>query len=52
MPANRVLIRAIKGGKAPTEIHPALMLNEEPTVPNKWVQEILAGKGALPLADP
>ena len=52
MPANRVLIRAIKGGKAPTQIHPALMLNEEPTVPNKWVQEILAGQGVLPLAKP
>ncbi len=35
IPANRVLIRAIKGGRAPTEIHPALMLNEESTVPNK-----------------
>lgn len=52
MPANRVLVRAIKGGKAPTQIHPALMLNEETTVPNKWVQEILAGKGVLPLANP
>jgi tRNA1(Val) A37 N6-methylase TrmN6 len=50
--ANRILIRAIKGGRAPTEIHPALMLNEESTVPNKWVQEILAGKGILPLANP
>jgi tRNA1(Val) A37 N6-methylase TrmN6 len=52
MPANRVLIRATKGGKAPAEIYPALMLNEASTVPNKWVQEILAGNGALPLADP
>lgn len=51
-PANRVLVRAIKGGRAPTELHPALMLNEESTVPNKWVQEILAGKGILPLAKP
>ena len=52
MPANRVLIRAVKGGRAPTEIYPALMLNEEATVPNKWVQDILAGKGILPLAQP
>jgi tRNA1(Val) A37 N6-methylase TrmN6 len=51
-PANRVLIRAAKGGKAPAEIHPGLMLNEAPTVPNKWVQAILAGKGILPLAHP
>jgi tRNA1(Val) A37 N6-methylase TrmN6 len=52
MPANRVLIRAAKGGKAPAEIHPGLMLNEASTVPNKWLQEILAGKGTLPLAHP
>ena len=52
MPANRLLIRAVKGGKAPAEIHPGLMLNEASTVPNKWVQEILAGKGVLPLAYP
>jgi tRNA1(Val) A37 N6-methylase TrmN6 len=51
-PANRVLVRATKGGKAPMEIHPGLMLNEASTVPNKWVQEILAGKGVLPLASP
>jgi tRNA1(Val) A37 N6-methylase TrmN6 len=51
-PANRVLVRATKGGKAPMEIHPGLMLNEASTVPNKWVHEILAGKGVLPLASP
>jgi tRNA1(Val) A37 N6-methylase TrmN6 len=49
-PAIRVLIRAIKGGRAPTAIYPGLMLNDESGVPNKQVQEILAGKGALPLA--
>jgi tRNA1(Val) A37 N6-methylase TrmN6 len=51
-PANRILIRATKGGRAPTQIHPALMLNDESGVPNKWVQEILAGKGILPMANP
>ncbi len=51
-PAIRVLIRATKGGKAPTQIHPALMLNDESALPNKRVQEILAGKGILPLANP
>ncbi|MGH6643598.1 MAG: tRNA1(Val) (adenine(37)-N6)-methyltransferase [Bradyrhizobium sp.] len=50
--ANRVLIRATKGGRAPTRIHPGLMLNDESGVPNKEVQEILAGKGILPLATP
>jgi tRNA1(Val) A37 N6-methylase TrmN6 len=50
--AIRVLIRAIKGGKAPTKMLAALMLNDQSGVPNKQVQEILAGKGALPLAVP
>jgi tRNA1(Val) A37 N6-methylase TrmN6 len=49
-PAIRVLVRAIKGGRAPTALYPGLMLNDESGVPNKQVQEILAGKGALPLA--
>ena len=49
-PAIRVLIRAIKGGKAPTEIFAALMLNDESALPNKQMQDILAGKGVLPLA--
>jgi tRNA1(Val) A37 N6-methylase TrmN6 len=49
-PAIRVLIRAIKGGKAPTQMHAALMLNDESAVPNKESQDILAGKGILPLA--
>jgi tRNA1(Val) A37 N6-methylase TrmN6 len=50
MSAIRVLIRAIKGGKAPTRLHAALMLNDESAVPNKQVQDILAGKEVLPLA--
>ena len=49
-PANRVLVRAIKGGRAPTALCPGLMLNDESGVPTKQVQEILAGKGTLPLA--
>ncbi len=51
-PANRILVRATKGGRAPTQIHPAVLLNDESGVPNKQVQEILAGKGSLPLANP
>jgi tRNA1(Val) A37 N6-methylase TrmN6 len=51
-PAIRVLVRATKGGKAPTQIHAALLLNDESAVPNKQVQDILAGKGVLPLAQP
>jgi tRNA1(Val) A37 N6-methylase TrmN6 len=49
-PAIRVLIRAVKAGRAPTQIYAGLMLNDAPGVPNKRVQEILAGRGILPLA--
>jgi tRNA1(Val) A37 N6-methylase TrmN6 len=48
-PAIRVLVRATKGGKAPMQIYPALMLNDERGVPNKKVQDILAGNAVLPL---
>jgi len=51
-PAIRVLVRAVKGGKAPTAIHPGLMLNKESGVPNKQIEEVLAGKRELPLAIP
>ena len=46
-PAIRVLVRAIKGGKAPTQIHSAVMLKDESALPNKWLHEILAGRGVL-----
>ena len=49
-PAIRILIRAVKGGRAPMQIHASLLLNDESGVPNKRVQEILAGEGTLPLA--
>lgn len=50
-PAIRVLVRAVKGGRAPTRILPGLMLNDESRVPKKQVQELLAGRAALPLAE-
>jgi tRNA1(Val) A37 N6-methylase TrmN6 len=49
-PAIRILVRAVKGGRAPTQILPALMLNDESGLPNKQVSEILAGNGVLALA--
>jgi len=49
-PAIRVIVRAVKGGGAPTRLYAALMLNDESGVPNKQVQDILAGKGVLRLA--
>lgn len=49
-PAIRVLIRAIKGAKAPPRMLAALILNDKSGVSSKQVQELLTGKGALPLA--
>ena len=51
-PAIRVLVRAVKGGRAPTQIHAALVLNDQPALPSKQVRDILAGNGVLPLALP
>jgi tRNA1(Val) A37 N6-methylase TrmN6 len=51
-PAVRVLVRAIKGGRAPTQIHAALMLNDDSALPNKQVPEILTGTRALAPAKP
>jgi tRNA1(Val) A37 N6-methylase TrmN6 len=51
-PAIRVLIRAVKGGKAPARVLGGLMLNDESGLPNKEVAEMLSGKRVLPLANP
>jgi tRNA1(Val) A37 N6-methylase TrmN6 len=51
-PAIRLLIRAVKGGRAPTEILSGLMLSDERALPNKKAAEILEGTGVLPLAIP
>jgi tRNA1(Val) A37 N6-methylase TrmN6 len=51
-PAIRVLVRAVKGGRAPIRILPGLLLNDGSAVPKKEVQEILAGREVLPLAIP
>ncbi len=48
-PAIRVLVRAVKGGRAPTRLLPGLMLNDESNVPGKEVIAILEGRAALPL---
>ncbi|MBR0823653.1 tRNA1(Val) (adenine(37)-N6)-methyltransferase [Bradyrhizobium liaoningense] len=51
-PAIRVLVRAVKGGRAPTRLLPGLMLNDESRVPENQVTEILEGRAPLPLAEP
>jgi tRNA1(Val) A37 N6-methylase TrmN6 len=53
-PAIRVLVRAVKGGRAPTAIYAGLILNDASGSAggndNPDVQEILAGQALLPLA--
>lgn len=49
-PAIRVLVRATKGGRAPTRLFTALMLSDEAGRPSLQAQAILAGDGLLPLA--
>src|SRR6202012_4425985 len=44
-PAIRIIVRATKGGRAPLQIHAALLLNNESGLPDKQVQDVLAGKG-------
>jgi len=51
-PAIRVLVRAVKGAKAPTRLEPALILNDDQGRPLKRARELLEGKGVLPLAMP
>lgn len=49
-PAIRLLVRAVKGGRAPTQIHAGVMLNDAAGVPNRQAQAILAGDALLALA--
>ncbi|MCO5130961.1 MAG: methyltransferase [Xanthobacteraceae bacterium] len=51
-PAIRVLIQAIKGGRAPLRIYPGLMLNDSAGLPTSQANAVLSGAAALPLAQP
>jgi tRNA1(Val) A37 N6-methylase TrmN6 len=51
-PAIRVLVRGVKGGKAPARVLSGLVLNDESGLPNKKVAEMLSGKRVLPMANP
>ncbi|MGB3445327.1 MAG: methyltransferase [Xanthobacteraceae bacterium] len=48
-PAIRILVRAIKGGRAPLRIYPGLMLNEAAGVPTEQASELLSGEAISPL---
>jgi tRNA1(Val) A37 N6-methylase TrmN6 len=51
-PAIRLLVRAVKGGRAPTRLLAGLALNDGTGNPSLTAQSILAGEGQLPLAIP
>ncbi|WP_407159241.1 tRNA1(Val) (adenine(37)-N6)-methyltransferase [Bradyrhizobium sp. STM 3557] len=50
-PAIRILVRAVKGGRAPTQILAGVMLADASGAPDREVTAVLAGQGALALAD-
>jgi len=50
-PALRILVAAVKGGRAPTQILNGLTLNDASGVPDKNVAAVLAGRGVLALAE-
>ena len=51
-PAIRLLVRATKGGRAPTRLLAGLALNHKTGGPSPDAQAILAGESQLPLAIP
>ncbi|UFZ07350.1 methyltransferase [Bradyrhizobium ontarionense] len=51
-PAIRILVRAVKGGRAPTQMLAGVMLNEAAGGPSDEVVRVLEGQGALALAGP
>ena len=50
--AIRILVRAVKGGRAPTQILTAVMLNDKNGVPSPEAAAVLTGQGILALAAP
>jgi tRNA1(Val) A37 N6-methylase TrmN6 len=48
-PAIRILVRALKGSRAPLRLCPGLMLADETGQPTKEAHDILAGGQALAL---
>jgi tRNA1(Val) A37 N6-methylase TrmN6 len=50
--AIRVLVRAVKGGRAPAAIYPGISLRDATGAPDPYMAEVLAGKATLSLASP
>lgn len=51
-PAIRVLVRAIKGGRAPAAIHPGIRLRDAMGAPDPYIEQVLSGEATLPWASP
>jgi tRNA1(Val) A37 N6-methylase TrmN6 len=49
-PAIRILVRAIKGGRAPLEIHPAIALRDASGAPDPYMETVTTGQSVLPWA--
>lgn len=49
-PAIRVIVRAVKASRAPTEIWPGLTLRDAAGAADPYIGQVLAGKAVLPLA--
>ena len=49
-PAIRVLVHAVKGGRAPAAIYPAINLRDATGAPDPYIQQVLAGQATLSLA--
>ena len=48
-PAIRVLVRAVKGGRAPAAIYPGISLRDATGAPDPYIEQVLAGKATLAL---
>lgn len=49
-PAIRVLVRAVKGGRAPASIEPGIALRDAEGAPDLYIAKVLAGQAVLPWA--
>ena len=51
-PAIRILVRAVKGGRVPAAIYPAVNLRDATGSPDPHIEQVLAGHAALSWASP
>lgn len=51
-PAIRILVRAVKGGRAPVAIYPGIVLRDANGAPDAHIQQVLAGQADLAWANP